>query len=79
MSNATYFLQDCPTCGRRLQIRVEFLGRQVACQHCRGRFVACDPATRPGAEGGDSVLQRAEQLLKTSPRGVVYARYPEPF
>lgn len=66
MSNATYFVQECPTCGRRLQIRVEYLGRNVVCQHCRGQLVACDPATgrSSAANSADVLLQRAEELLR---------------
>ncbi len=66
MSNSTYFVQGCPTCGRRLQIRVEYLGRTVVCQHCRGRFVARDPAVNPvdGANGSNPLLQRADELLR---------------
>ena len=29
MSKATYFVQECPTCGRDLEIRVEYLGKRV--------------------------------------------------
>ncbi|MDR1958663.1 MAG: hypothetical protein LBQ54_06425 [Planctomycetaceae bacterium] len=44
MSAVTYFIQSCPTCGRRLQIRVEYLGRDVSCYHCSARFPAdCTP------------------------------------
>ncbi len=46
MSNPTYFVQECPTCGRRLQIRVEYLGKRVVCQALsrtsdRRRFDQC--------------------------------------
>jgi hypothetical protein len=82
MSNPTYFVQECPTCGRRLHIRVEHLGRRVVCQHCRGRFTACDSpiAGRVVGESEEgSILQRAEQLLETSKtRGVVYCRTAYP-
>jgi DNA-directed RNA polymerase subunit RPC12/RpoP len=65
MPNPTYFVQECPTCGRRLQIRVEYLGRKVVCQHCRGQLVACDPASNryPELSQSDELLRRAEQLL----------------
>lgn len=66
MSGATFFMQGCPTCGRRLQIRVEHLGRQVMCPHCRAWLVAADPSSVRGsnaAQGGDPLLQRAEKLL----------------
>ncbi|MGL6194367.1 MAG: hypothetical protein ACRC2T_06045 [Thermoguttaceae bacterium] len=39
----TYYLQHCPTCGRSLQVRIEYMGRKVVCQHCRGAFIAMDP------------------------------------
>src|SRR6185295_14434910 len=42
MSKSAYYIQECPTCGRSLQIRVEYLGRQVVCQHCRAQFLATD-------------------------------------
>jgi hypothetical protein len=65
MGSATYYVQPCPICGRRLQIRVEYLGKQVSCRHCGGQFVASDPVMRrmdlpqPTSE----LLQRAERLL----------------
>ncbi|MGL6227557.1 MAG: hypothetical protein ACRC10_13135 [Thermoguttaceae bacterium] len=39
----TYYLQSCPTCGRRLQIRVEYMGRRVICYHCGAALLAQDP------------------------------------
>jgi hypothetical protein len=66
VSNPTYFLQGCPTCGRRLQIRVEYLGRTVVCQHCRGDLTATDPASiRAGREDDGALLRRADQLLES--------------
>ena len=67
MSNATYFVQGCPTCGRQLQIRVEYLGRRVVCQHCQGPLVALDPANiREGyVDRGSALLRRADELLDT--------------
>ncbi len=68
MPRNTYFVQECPTCGRNLQVRVEYLGKQVICQHCSARFVACEPgsAAYPPEGSGLSLLQRAEQLLETA-------------
>jgi DNA-directed RNA polymerase subunit RPC12/RpoP len=65
---ATYFVQECPTCGRNLQVRVDYLGKRVVCQHCRAKFEACDPssATYPPMESSLSLLARAEQLLLES-------------
>jgi hypothetical protein len=67
MSRSTYFVQECPTCGRSLQVRVEYLGRQVICQHCHGRFEACDPASvhDPLSDSGSKLLRRADELLES--------------
>lgn len=66
MPKLTYFVQECPTCGRRLEVRVEYLGKAVNCQHCGGQFVASDPANAgaPLVETTEDVLRRAEQLLQ---------------
>lgn len=67
MTRSTYFVQECPTCGRSLQIRVEYLGKHVVCQHCQAKFEACDPesAAYPPSKSGLSLLRRAEELLET--------------
>lgn len=67
MSRSTYFVQECPTCGRSLQVRVEYLGKTVVCQHCHGRFEACDPtsASYPPSQSGIALLRRAEELLES--------------
>jgi hypothetical protein len=70
MTSPTCFVQECPTCGRRLQILVEYLGKRVVCEHCRGRFVASDPSGARGHEvpPSQSLLRRAEELLQTVSR-----------
>jgi RNase P subunit RPR2 len=75
MSNPTYFVQECPTCGRRLQIRVEHLGRKVVCRHCQAQLTAVDPANVrfDGADSGNLLLRRADELLATVAR-----RKPQP-
>lgn len=80
MSNSTYFIQGCPTCGRRLQIRVEYLGKKVVCQHCQGQFVATDPSNmRHDCAGQESaLLRRAEELLESVARRKDQARSPYP-
>jgi len=45
VATGTFYFQECPTCGRSLQIRVEYLGRVVVCQHCGGSLQARDPAS----------------------------------
>jgi hypothetical protein len=63
----TYFVQECPTCGRGLHVRVEYLGRRVICQHCHAAFEACDPATgaTPSEDSGLGLLRRAEELIES--------------
>jgi hypothetical protein len=69
MSNPTYFVQECPTCGRSLQVRVEHLGRKVVCQHCKGLLVAADPAMRSDSgEYKKTMLRRADELLAAASR-----------
>jgi hypothetical protein len=67
MSRSVYYVQECPTCGRTLHIRVEYLGKRVVCQHCHAKFEACDPASisPSSADSGLSLLERAEELLET--------------
>lgn len=66
MSRATFFIRECPTCGRRLQIRVEYLGRQVRCKHCDAQFEASlASAPSSSSDDGISLLERANQLLNT--------------
>jgi transcription elongation factor Elf1 len=65
MSKATNFVLECPTCGRRLEVRVKYLGRMVVCQHCRAKFEAYDPESRAPlpSDSGVLLLQRVEELL----------------
>ncbi len=80
MSNSTYFTQECPTCGRRLQIRVEYLGKKLACRHCQGQFVASDPAsTRCDCpHQGKTLLRRADELLESVARRKAQGRSDYP-
>jgi len=74
MANPTYFVQACSTCGRNLQVRVEYLGKSVACQHCGSRFKASQPSTNDvfASEPGLSMLDRADELIRQS--GINLAR-----
>ena len=67
MSRSVYYIQACPTCGRPLNIRVEYLGRHVVCQHCHARFEASDPASVSEIPSDSSLdlLRRADELLET--------------
>ncbi len=64
MSRSTFFVQECPTCGRSLQVCVEYLGRQVVCQHCHGRFEASESTTAARGSAID-LLRRADELLES--------------
>ena len=62
----TYFVQECPTCGRNLQVRVEYLGKRVACQHCSARFDAFEPGSPGQQASASTIMDRAEELLQTA-------------
>jgi len=49
MTHALFFVQGCPTCGRKVQIRIEHLGKVVTCHHCRATFMATDGFAREDA------------------------------
>ncbi len=78
MPGATYYVQECPTCGRRLQIRVEYLGKRVACQHCQGTFVAAESSGQRGdeADSGSALLRRANELLESVAQRQLTGRPP---
>ncbi len=80
MSNSTYFVQECPTCGRRLHVRVEYLGRKVVCEHCRGQFTACDPNSKriEDPESAQALLRRAEELLQYAAQQGSHVRAQRP-
>ncbi len=63
MSIPTYFVQECPTCGRLVQVRLAYLGRQVKCQHCCGEFTARDPSNKSSADDS-TIIERADALLE---------------
>jgi hypothetical protein len=63
-SRTTCFVQPCPTCGRRLRVCVEYLGRDIQCRHCHAIFTACDPETNPCCRDPQGMwLQRVNALL----------------
>lgn len=68
MARATFFVQNCPVCGRRVQVRVEHLGKSVTCQHCSGQFSAADPDNPVSAvEPGEwNIMARVAELLALS-------------
>jgi hypothetical protein len=70
MAGGMYFIQECPTCGRRLQVRVTYLGKRVACHHCSAQFAACDPQSpeSPMSDSIGTLLTRVDHLLEVSAR-----------
>lgn len=76
MSSSTYFVQECPTCGRNLQVRVSYLGKAIVCQHCGSQFAACTPEASAVVTSGSGLglLQRADELLATAERERVRPR-----
>ena len=73
MPSSTYFVQECPTCGRKLQVRVEYLGKRVVCQHCGSKFHACDRQEDVSPGAALSLLDRADELIRQS--GINLARH----
>ncbi len=73
MLRFSHFVQECPVCGRPLEIRVKYVGGEVACRHCGGTFQANDeiPSDEincpdPAIERGNQLLRLADQLLERS-------------
>jgi hypothetical protein len=63
-SHAAFYVQQCPTCGRRLRICVEYLGKSIQCRHCRAIFTARDPDNGvPEDDPRVLVLQRVDELI----------------
>jgi hypothetical protein len=58
------FTQSCPTCGRRVQIRTSLLGCTVACQHCKGEFVAETGLEGDRAEGAMETVEATDPLME---------------
>ncbi|NLE38131.1 MAG: hypothetical protein GX621_08930 [Pirellulaceae bacterium] len=55
----------CPVCGRPLEVREEYLGRNVACSHCGGEFTARDESDTKSSRWSvpGSLMERADRLL----------------
>ena len=78
MLKSTFFLQECPICGRGLRIRVEYLGKRVVCQHCRGQLVACDPESNRYGSRDSAVIQKADELLRRAAEKTAQSRLQQP-
>jgi hypothetical protein len=66
MPRRNNFLQECPICGRPLEIRKVYHGKKVACPHCSGWFTAIDASRDPLDiwNQNNHLLHRADQLLE---------------
>ena len=76
-----FFVNECPTCGRYLHIRVEYLGKRVVCPHCGGKFDAVDLAVHdlPVSDSVHSLMQRVDELLEVQVNDPVNSdRLPHP-
>jgi hypothetical protein len=63
-ARATFYIQQCPTCGRRLRICVEYLGKSIQCRHCRAVFTACaSEESSSSYQQQSALLRRVDQLL----------------
>lgn len=63
-THAAFYVQQCPTCGRRLRICVEYLGKTIQCRHCRAIFMACDPESGvPCDDRHTQILQKVDELI----------------
>lgn len=78
MAGAVYFVQECPTCGRHLQVRVEYLGKKVACRHCGGRFEASHVDDDDAALGESTLLKRADELIEAATQSTIAHRSQMP-
>ncbi|MDZ4659182.1 MAG: hypothetical protein SH868_16545 [Bythopirellula sp.] len=67
MPSGAYFIRSCPTCGRSLEVRVEYLGKMVSCQHCSAQFDTSDPPyySDGASESSLSLLARADELIES--------------
>lgn len=72
--HAMFFVQQCPICGRRLRVCVEYLGKTIQCRHCRGQLVARDPESVPvGTDPQRVLMDRVDELL-ASPDSVEHSK-----
>ena len=66
MSVPTFFMRPCPTCGRRLEVQICYLGQSLSCPHCHSKFVATSfDDSEEDPTDVDRVLRDAERYLAT--------------
>jgi hypothetical protein len=65
MVDDTRIVQPCPSCKKRLHIRLEYVGQRVACRHCRHQFVVRDPSSSfVLSDSGIALLNRVDEVLE---------------
>lgn len=65
MVDDTRIVQPCPSCKRRLHIRLMYVGQRVACRHCRHQFVVRDPSSSFAlSDSGIALLNRVDEMLE---------------
>ena len=67
----THVVEDCPVCGRPVEVAHSDLGRTVGCAHCGGRFTVFK--TDSGGTiampcSGYNLVERADRLLEVTAR-----------
>ncbi len=73
MPSGAYFIRSCPTCGRSLEIRVEYFGKRVSCKHCSAQFDTVEPYEDDcgASDSSLALLARAEELIESVKIGSV--------
>lgn len=67
MPNRTSFVVACPSCARKLDVKVELLGRDVECRHCQAIFNTANPTGGPTADQAiDRLLARAQAYVDST-------------
>ena len=82
MPHSTYFVQGCPTCGRRLHVRVEYLGKEgdlpALPRAVRGlRYCQQTMRRRPAGRDPAAPRQRAAQARRGTARDAGGTSHPK--
>ena len=68
MVGTSHFVKSCPTCGRTLQIQIQYMGKRVTCGHCHGQFLAYYDdldGNELTISDKDDVMRRVDELLSS--------------
>lgn len=64
---STTFFQPCPVCGRLHQVSVSWLGKWVACSHCRATFQIRDSIHRVASRRSCPADMERNEFRSTAP------------